>query len=91
MDNTDIDVINKKEIDSSSIYVHLPIDENNLDVDDDDDDILFEKMIIHDEITVDHIKLIIDTHIDSNSFFMCENFTRKTYESILLLVSTNEM
>ena len=90
MDNTDIDVINKKEIDSS-IYVHLPIDENNLDVDDDDDDILFEKMIIHDEITVDHIKLIIDTYIDSNSFFMCENFTRKTYESILLLVSTNEM
>jgi|LakMenEpi03Aug12_release.lakeMendotaPanAssembly.Ray.scaffolds.fasta_scaffold1252734_2 hypothetical protein len=90
MDNTDIDVINKKEIDSS-IYVHLPIDENNLDVDNDDDDILFEKMIIHDEITVDHIKLIIDTHIDSNSFFMGENFTRKTYESILLLVSTNEM
>ena len=90
MDNTDIDVINKKEIDSS-IYVHLPNDENNLDVDDDDEDILFEKMIIHDEITVDNIKLIIDTYINSNSFFMCENFTRKTYESILLLLSTNEM
>lgn len=93
MDIIDIDTINKKEIDQS-IYIS-PLNETdpNLDTDsaDEDEDILFEKMIIHDEITVDNIKFIIDDYIADSSFPMCENFTRQTYESILLLISTNEM